>query len=473
MPCAPARAGKQVKKEFFFLSRGIFLITKMDEVARCAYFADRLASTARHVSARSVGGKGLGLFATASIEEGAVILQDEPLCWAPESPPGEKNCLRCGRFLGSAGTQVRRLAEEHGVNAQSLPEELPLLGSEIFTAAVWDAGCSQDCVRQIRRARVGEDDAAWVKLERKLRGDQFLILAAQLVRQAVRLYAAASPFESKSEAHLRPMRALASPAACQGATSRAELRSSLRAVRACFSVGLLPPDLDAQLSSGLWTQCVGAVRANAIRVAVPSPLVPWMDAVQQLEPGSADRRMLVEKLWPLLQAVQQRRGAGETDGETDGKGSSEEGGEESEGSSDGEDDDEEMFFSWGCRRGEAGISSCIFKPHEGTAVYPVVSLMNHSCTPNCHVVYLSSNTAVIVACCDIAAGEELCIQYVPVEGPVAQRQEELERRYGFRCSCPVCHHTAGGGGGKRRTRGSVDSAQQPAAVPRNTRRHEM
>lgn len=58
------------------------------------------------------------------------------------------------------------------------------------------------------------------------------------------------------------------------------------------------------------------------------------------------------------------------------------------------------------------------------------------CSPN--VVNYTLRECIVVRCCaPIAAGEELSINYLGRTAltPLAQRQQELEACYGFKCDC--------------------------------------
>ncbi|KAJ0394190.1 hypothetical protein ATCC90586_005134 [Pythium insidiosum] len=89
-----------------------------------------------------------------------------------------------------------------------------------------------------------------------------------------------------------------------------------------------------------------------------------------------------------------------------------------------------------------------FPSVDGTALFPIVCTMNHSCDPNCTVLYTKNGDAHVVAVRDIQRGEELCICYVDVDQDVQQREASL-REYQFRCFCRRCtserrvgHHAA-------------------------------
>lgn len=396
------------------------------------YFHALAAPFSASMMVRSTRDKGHAIFATSRIKAGSIILRDAPLCWTPTDPPSDACCSRCSRFLGSVREQLRRIGEEYGVDAAGLPPDLPLLGleSRSFPAhvAVPECGsaggwtCCDGCAARMRLDLVDGaiDPAEWSKLARQLSvsGSPFFLLAAQLVREVVVRYAVASAQDRASGLPLRPLRGLVSPAELQAATPRAELQSSLRAVRACFrraaarwpelvsataatatapnpvsatkaTAGSGPasgtwPVADGLLSLRTWTACVGAMRANAIRAAVPSPLVLFMDAAQRGQASSAEMRLLTKQVWPFLQRVQRRYaettgagGAGESssgeggesgggreggssggreadggdgdsnDGDSDGDGSGGEGGSETGSSSADDDQDETIFFSWG------------------------------------------------------------------------------------------------------------------------------
>ena len=84
------------------------------------------------------------------------------------------------------------------------------------------------------------------------------------------------------------------------------------------------------------------------------------------------------------------------------------------------------------------FSSRIFPACKGWAVFPLLSLANHSCDPNCEVAFIDSNMVRLLAQREIEAGEELSISYVDVTQPTEVRRRKLQARYGFHCVCPRC-----------------------------------
>ncbi|XP_064392547.1 SET and MYND domain-containing protein 4-like isoform X2 [Halichondria panicea] len=75
----------------------------------------------------------------------------------------------------------------------------------------------------------------------------------------------------------------------------------------------------------------------------------------------------------------------------------------------------------------------------GSALYPTLSLINHSCRPNA-ILRFMGNRASLCATRLIKAGEEVNISYGPQAGRAdrAQRQAELKGKYFFNCSCTAC-----------------------------------
>ncbi|CAE7207502.1 unnamed protein product [Rhizoctonia solani] len=85
----------------------------------------------------------------------------------------------------------------------------------------------------------------------------------------------------------------------------------------------------------------------------------------------------------------------------------------------------------------------------GVAISPVAALINHSCVPNCVVVFPKAseskrvpNEMLIIAIGKILPGEELTTSYVDLTLPTEHRHKILQERYFFKCECPKCKMTA-------------------------------
>ncbi|KAI9106463.1 hypothetical protein K1719_021991 [Acacia pycnantha] len=73
----------------------------------------------------------------------------------------------------------------------------------------------------------------------------------------------------------------------------------------------------------------------------------------------------------------------------------------------------------------------------GTGLYPVISIINHSCLPNSVLVF-EGRSAVVRAVQHISKGSEVLISYIETAGSTMTRQKALKEQYLFTCSCPRC-----------------------------------
>ncbi|KAL7118030.1 hypothetical protein ACP275_03G110000 [Erythranthe tilingii] len=73
----------------------------------------------------------------------------------------------------------------------------------------------------------------------------------------------------------------------------------------------------------------------------------------------------------------------------------------------------------------------------GTGLYPVISIINHSCLPNSVLVF-EERLAVVRAMQNIPKGAEVTISYVEIAGSTITRQKSLKEQYFFTCSCSRC-----------------------------------
>jgi len=73
---------------------------------------------------------------------------------------------------------------------------------------------------------------------------------------------------------------------------------------------------------------------------------------------------------------------------------------------------------------------------QAKGLWRYASYLNHSCVPNTQRSFVG-DIFILRACRDIAAGEELYQQYVPVRSSLDARQERYAP-WGFQCACPLC-----------------------------------
>ncbi|EPS73138.1 hypothetical protein M569_01616, partial [Genlisea aurea] len=82
------------------------------------------------------------------------------------------------------------------------------------------------------------------------------------------------------------------------------------------------------------------------------------------------------------------------------------------------------------------ICDCELNPL-GTGLYPVVSIINHSCAPNSVLVF-DGRLAVVRAMQRIPKGTEVSISYIDTAGSTVTRRKALKDQYFFTCHCSRC-----------------------------------
>ncbi|XP_035473825.2 N-lysine methyltransferase SMYD2-B [Scophthalmus maximus] len=75
--------------------------------------------------------------------------------------------------------------------------------------------------------------------------------------------------------------------------------------------------------------------------------------------------------------------------------------------------------------------------HLGTAVYPDVALINHSCLPSV-IVTFKGTSAEIRAVKNMKPGDEVLISYIDLLYPTDDRNNRLRESYYFTCDCQEC-----------------------------------
>jgi len=86
----------------------------------------------------------------------------------------------------------------------------------------------------------------------------------------------------------------------------------------------------------------------------------------------------------------------------------------------------------------------LFEGHVASTagIFLVCSRFNSSCTPNVNNYWDGeSEQEMMFALRDILEGEELCICYSNFTQPRAERMENLQRKFGFPCTCEACSLT--------------------------------
>ena len=84
-------------------------------------------------------------------------------------------------------------------------------------------------------------------------------------------------------------------------------------------------------------------------------------------------------------------------------------------------------------------NSIMFGDEKSRALFPIFSLINHSCVANAkHTIYIKNRRIAVQAQTDIKEGEEIVINYTTfIMGTVPRRKKLLHNWY-FSCQCPRC-----------------------------------
>jgi len=75
---------------------------------------------------------------------------------------------------------------------------------------------------------------------------------------------------------------------------------------------------------------------------------------------------------------------------------------------------------------------------EGMAIFPIFSIVSHSCSPNASNVMIQSQQVALEAKLDIKKGEEITIAYTSVVQGRVKRRKKLREKWFFDCCCPRC-----------------------------------
>ena len=391
-------------------------------------------------------------------------------------------------------------AASHDINAALLFEHMSLSTNEIFLLA-------GRLIARVLEAwvRNGNNLPAALEQLRVLHSEPWPQLFARTARPSggAALAERVAHWLSDSLTILRSLLRERMPAFVEAVEAGAPARA---AAGAPSRRSLSEAEWEELLSLDTYSLLVGAFELNNIEVKVASPLRDYLRALTatpalareelpRLQPVLAQVAAAREARRQLREELRQCRKQGGAAGGAhahgagaaahhhggqgcDGEEESEEGEEESEegegsdGSDDGseesddydsmeeeEEEEEEEREPCPTMEEEAGAAggaapqSARFPHVNGTALFALISQMNHSCVPNVQVAYVGgSHTAAVIAKQALAPGEELCINYVDVDLPLIERRDAL-RHYGFVCTCAKCESEAreearGGSGGR-------------------------
>jgi hypothetical protein len=357
------------------------------------------------------GPNGRALVATAALDPGeVVIVGDVALCHAPafaarRGVVRSRTCACCLRYL--ATDALAQLQELAGEDEDSSPP--PRCG---------------DCIDRT--------DVAWLTQPEEMRTLLALAAARRIGPPLVSLAAAIMERNNRANAcEASPLAGFYAPAAYEARRIGARTEKDRRDVDDCYrllsATWARTCGETLKWSLGSFSKLLGIIATNAIEVKVPHPLVFKLSSLEGNSSAAAERQL--ETLRPLLETLvrrsAQRLVAENSDREDD---------------EDSDDDDEVVDIALSCRGRTLSVSSACFPASRGVALFPTVAGLNHSCAPNCELIYAHSPDAraSIITTASVEPGSELFISYIDIRLGLQERQEALQNRYGFVCACERC-----------------------------------
>ena len=115
--------------------------------------------------------------------------------------------------------------------------------------------------------------------------------------------------------------------------------------------------------------------------------------------------------------------------------------------------------------GALTFASTLFPSYHGSALYPTLACVNHSCAPNADVVFLDDARACLMVKAGpgagvVGEGEEVTISYIDTEELSRESRRKGLEGYGFECVCRLCV-----GEERAQQASSMEDSTHAAAVP--------
>eukprot|EP00873_Tetraselmis_striata_P025291 jgi/Tetstr1/445555/TSEL_033328.t1 len=432
-------------------------------------------------------GGGYGLFATRDIASGEVIFTEKALAGMQqaENRAFVLACAHCHRFTGSLALQAGLLGSKisraeiagKAIDNSNLPDVSYLqpgqnaaCSADAAKAAATEAAvipcpagcgevyCSQACLEAdssnghalLCTGPIDDADHPLVRFKgHACETNDIFLLAGRALARAIQSWKSNG---RDAEAATLPLRCFHGRPwwdAVAAGDSNPELRQQCQQLVA-DSVGLFK---EALVALGHWddalasfvneeffSRLVGTFELNNIGIQMRSPLKAAIDSAM-----AGDNENVPAQVAGLLEGLEQAAQAPghdhhhSQDDSDDGSGGGSPG--DSAGGDSGdppESDDEDSAGS-----AELGIHSPdTLGFFDGTGLYALACMMNHSCLPSVKLLYpedgRGTGVARVVALSDLLKGEEVYHSYLDVKWPFPRRRRTLERSYGFVCACQRC-----------------------------------
>jgi len=212
--------------------------------------------------------------------------------------------------------------------------------------------------------------------------------------------------------------------------------------QALTDLGYWDDDLASFVNEEFFSRLVGTFELNNIGIQIRSPLKVAVDATVKARNGETEGGVSAKVKHLLKEIAKVAEWAHSHTHDEEGS-DEEEGAGHDGGEGGGSEQGDELESESGDEDGGLGVH-CTEKLgfFDGTGLYSLACMMNHSCLPNVKVLYpddgRSPGVARVVALCGIQKGEELFHSYLDENLPFARRQATLQSSYGFVCECDRC-----------------------------------
>ena len=414
----------------------------------------------------SVKGRGLVLDGRDDAKPGDVLLKESPLCsmQSTENRMASPCCAQCHAFLGDVNLHAALLMQR--VDRQSLlrnQDEQTILPeifgfknkltddvlmcqngcgefycSETCRAAHWERSHRLLCVGALENS-----SHALIKFKmHAINTNDIFLLAAEVIAAIIcRVMDTGCSVEEASRPYVFFERGPWWETSSGGDEEIAAQMKSLATESVCLlseameSYAASMPELFTLYSYGC---IIGTFELNNIGISFPSPLVGYAN---NLEAGECEDSNLladsISKLADVCKTVHNIQELAESERSREPEIEY-----EKDETFDEDFDVVQMLSNDIDADTVAEVSRHIFPMFEGTGLYTMACMMNHSCVPNVHTTYTSDGRgpaiATIVAIQNISPGEELRHSYVDEDADFDERQSLLKDNYRFICTCPKC-----------------------------------
>jgi len=398
--------------------------------------------------------KGRGLFAEKDMIVGEVIFTEKPFCSMQHVENRElaRTCGNCFAFLGTLEMQLAHLQTYCGLIQMDSFMQLPKDPNDTrfhIKAGIVDCsyGCGEKyCCEECRQQAyiqhhqllcVGpitdRNHPLFQFKQYAIANNELFLHAAQVICRIICFWQLTGTTEGTdimSMFHHRAYLDIVNLEQVGMKKSQVQkmMEKSLEYLREAFLYPIVKENPTAPIQNlftfEYYSHLLGLLETNDNAINIDSPLHIYQSQLNKLPEYQSQFAMKL--IQPVLKELQHFQDSGdkemEDDDEDEGKGADE---------MQGVDEAQEEKHDESLIPGFAGFG-----------LYPLETMINHSCEPNCTIKFDKDYTAFVVATKPIQKGEEISHSYIENDQPLDGRQYDLQE-YGFVCDCERCQRESG------------------------------